>query len=134
MRRFLLYWLPAVVWMGLIYASSAQPQLPEVGGPESPWDAVAHKVAHVLVYAVLAHLYYRLLGPLGLPGDDRGWLAACLAVLYGLSDELHQVLVPGRSGRLVDVGLDAVGVAMAAAVWAMLERRRVRLPRRAGAR
>ncbi len=74
MRRLLLYWLPAVVWMGLIYASSAQPQLPEVGGPESPWDAVAHKVAHVLVYAVL--IVVGVLAGLGLnrllPGEKQG--------------------------------------------------------------
>ena len=134
MRRLVWYWLPPLAWMALVFATSAQPQLPEVGGPESPWDAVAHKAAHVVVYAVLAGLYYRLLGQFRLLPDDRSWLAACLTILYGLSDELHQLLVPGRSGRLADVGVDAVGVALAMLAWTALERRRLRLPRRAGAR
>jgi VanZ family protein len=123
MKRFLLYWLPALVWMGMIFVSSAQRQLPQIGGPESPWDPIAHKVAHVAVYAVLAWLYDRLLGRALLPQGQRRAVAVCLAVLYGLSDELHQAWVPGRSGRLVDVGVDAAGAGAAMLLWAWLEPR-----------
>ena len=35
-----------------------------------------------------------------------GW-AFC--ILYAITDEIHQLFVPGRSGRIFDVGVDAVG-------------------------
>ena len=134
MRRFLLYWLPALVWMGVVFAASAQPQLPEIGEAGSPLDQFAHKAAHIAVFAVLTGLYYRLLGQyLPVPGDLR-LLAVSLAVIYGLGDELHQMLVPGRNGRLVDVAVDAVGCGAAMLLLAWLERRLPLLRRMSGAR
>ena len=51
-----------------------------------------------------------------------------LTLLYAMSDELHQAFVPGRTGRLQDIGTDLVGavigVAIAAMVLTMLQERR----------
>ena len=33
-----------------------------------------------------------------------------ISLLYACSDEMHQLLVPGRSGRMIDVGIDMAGV------------------------
>lgn len=117
-----LYWALTIAWMGLIFALSAQPQLPEVGEEDSFWNTFAHKGAHIVVFAVLAGLYYRLLGIyLPLAKQELGGLALCAAVLYGLVDELHQMYVPGRTGRLPDVVVDAVGAALAIAGMMRLE-------------
>jgi VanZ family protein len=55
-----------------------------------------------------------------------------VAVLYGVSDEIHQSFVPDRTGRPSDVLIDAIGaaigVALAVALLSAIERRR----RRAG--
>ena len=29
--------------------------------------------------------------------------------LYACSDEVHQLFVPGRSGNIIDVGIDSIG-------------------------
>ena len=36
--------------------------------------------------------------------------AFSFTTLYAISDEVHQLLVPGRSGRVVDVFIDMQGV------------------------
>lgn len=48
------------------------------------------------------------------------WL---LAVLYAATDEIHQTFVPGRSGRVTDVLIDAAGAAVGVLVMAWLRRR-----------
>jgi VanZ family protein len=35
-----------------------------------------------------------------------------LSLLYAFSDETHQLFVPGREGKLSDVGIDAIGIAL----------------------
>lgn len=39
--------------------------------------------------------------------------AAIIGALYAMSDEIHQLFVPGRAGRVSDVLIDSVGIAIA---------------------
>lgn len=32
-----------------------------------------------------------------------------ICILYAITDEIHQLFVPGRSGRIFDVGVDTIG-------------------------
>ena len=57
------------------------------------------KLAHAAEYAVL--------GALLRTRDREPRLAFALAVLYAISDELHQLAVPGRRGAPLDVAIDA---------------------------
>jgi VanZ family protein len=47
-------------------------------------------------------------------------LAALFSILYAVSDEVHQLYVPGRNGSALDVGIDACGVLAGAGLtrWA----------------
>lgn len=52
--------------------------------------------------------------------------AEIISFLYSCSDEFHQTFVPGRSGRLSDVGVDAIGfttgiIILAAFLWLKLK-------------
>jgi VanZ family protein len=71
------------------------------------------KAGHFLVYGLLATLLCRL---------GTGWRAAGWALLaasaYGVSDELHQLFVPGRSCSLADWIADTVGAAVAVGLYA----------------
>jgi VanZ family protein len=124
LRRLLWYWLPALAWMGMIFVLSAQSDLP---GPAEPWmDALVKKGGHAVGYGVLAWLYER-----ALRGRVRGPVAlrvatVSLALAYALSDEYHQTFVPGRSGSLVDAGIDSTGICGAMLLSGWLERRRAR--------
>jgi VanZ family protein len=119
-----LRFLPVATLMGLIFALSAQPQLPEPLGPDRTDVA-----GHFLVYAGLAVLLWW-----GLAQWDptAGWpLIGALvgAMAYALSDEWHQTFVPGRSPSLSDLGVDVLGafcalVVVGLCVWS----RRTRHP------
>jgi len=99
--------VPLIGWMALIFALSSRQGLIEIDNPAS--ERFVFKGAHVFVYALLAWLWWRVLS------SQRGvsWpilLAAWfLATLYGVSDEIHQLFVPGRHGRVADVLFDAAG-------------------------
>ena len=128
MKRFLWYWLPPLVWMGLIFAFSAQPDLPQAPGP---WlDTLVKKVSHALSYGLLAWLYGRALSRSTRTSAAVRVLSAGLAVAYALTDEYHQSFVPGRHGRWLDVAIDGVGACSAMLLDWWMERRRVR-PRQA---
>ena len=60
----------------------------------------------------------------GLNHDKRkNWLAWVLAVLYAISDELHQTLTPGRHPSIIDVVIfDGGGAALGLAIRAAWQR------------
>ncbi len=105
-------WALAVAWMGLIFWFSAQPKgdLPDYGG----LDLLVKKTAHVAEYAVLGWLIQRARGSGG-----SWWQPWLIAIAYAATDEFHQLFVPGRGARVVDVMIDSAGAAMglALAVW-----------------
>lgn len=112
-RRPLLYlWLPVVVWMGLIFYLSAQPDLPQ---PHVGWaDLIISSGAHSFVFGVLAVLWARALGE----RRHALILAFALTMLYALTDEFHQAFVPGRHPDLWDLVCDGFGAALGLGLWA----------------
>jgi len=99
--------------MGTIFAVSAQPTLPCVPGF---WDLLVKKVLHAAAYGVLMGLVLRgLRGYWSRAGLIRV-VSSGLSVAYALSDEYHQTLVAGRNGNMVDVLVDAVGIAAATVI------------------
>lgn len=77
-----------------------------------PWD----KLYHAGNFGVLAGLLYLATG--------RAWLAVLLASAYGVSDELHQAYVPGRSADVLDWLADTTGATFAVLLTFFFTRRR----------
>jgi VanZ family protein len=98
--------------MLLIFVLSHQPKenIPDAGS----WDLLVKKGAHFAGYALLWLLARRA----GFPT----WPALVLAVDFGLSYELHQRTIPGRTGRPLDVFIDTAGALFALLVAARLRR------------
>ena len=126
------------VWMAVIFLFSAQPsaESSEISGSLSyrlvdeaaevfhlklsEWEilkkaefleAPIRKAAHMTEYAILGMLFFAFLSSLGQKGPRRFWLSFVLADCYAATDEIHQLVVPGRSGQFPDVCIDAAGVA-----------------------
>lgn len=95
---------PAVLWAAvLFYLSSLRF---DQGPPSLPLN---DKVLHGLLYLILggALAWARMIL------ERRGHLAFILAgLLYGVSDEIHQYFVPGRTPSVQDWLADAVGLAV----------------------
>lgn len=115
-RRFLLRSLAPLALMGAIFYFSAQPADPD----QAWWTVVLRKLGHVGGYATLTALWtWTLAGNVHRPLP----IAAAISLAYAASDEYHQSFVESRNGSPVDVALDALGIALAAAVIRWMNRR-----------
>ena len=68
------------------------------------------KGAHVCVYLLLGFLMLSLIREYKVLDWRMMFLAFILSFFYACSDEIHQLFVPGRSGSIIDVGIDSIGV------------------------
>lgn len=125
-----------VLWMAVIFCFSSQPaeESSEVSGSvayrlvslaDRLWegdfteqqrliyaefiDYPVRKAAHMAEFAVLAVLACAFMSSLGRPGRWRYLWAAVFTALYAATDEVHQLFVPGRAGRVTDVCIDTLG-------------------------
>ena len=100
-----------IACMGLLFYLSSQPDLPAV--PVLEFIDWGDKIQHVIAYAVLGALIWRALSRRS-PKWWRIGATIALATAYGLSDESHQIFVPGREFDMLDLGANALGSAIAA--------------------
>lgn len=95
---------PLLAWSVLIFGLSSVP------GGNYPQVSFEHadKLVHVSLYLVLG-----LFSSFCFAGTSAGLVGALIyGLLFGLSDELHQIFVPQRSCSVGDWLADATGVFM----------------------
>lgn len=101
-----------ILWMTVIFYFSSRPGF-STGLNQ---DRLIRKMAHVAEFAVLTLIAFRtavLFTQTKLrKNKKRAILIATFlfALVYALSDELHQRFVPHREGKLMDVAIDAIGI------------------------
>lgn len=109
-RIVLFYWLPPLALMVLIFYLSSLSGLPDFRS----FDIAMKKGAHLTVYALLYLLLFRAfhsIRPDKNPPSTRIYaFAAVVAVLYAISDEVHQSFVPFRNATVRDVIIDSIGI------------------------
>jgi VanZ family protein len=49
-------------------------------------------------------------------------LALLICVLYAISDEVHQLFVPGRGGQVKDIIIDSAGATVGIGVYLLISR------------
>ncbi len=108
LREFFFYWGPVFAWCLLIFILSSIPTLPKVGFIW--WDFVLKKTAHMIEYAVLYFLVWRVLARQGTTNKKIWILPFIFGTFYALSDEYHQAFVAGRTSTIRDVGFDILGM------------------------
>jgi hypothetical protein len=110
-----------VLWMWLIFFLSDREGL--ALSTTFQWEFyLERKGAHVIEYLILTVLGFRFFRHLV---GDPIWavhLGALLAFSYAASDEMHQLLVPGREGRITDVFIDSIGIFLALTLIRLLHR------------
>jgi VanZ family protein len=123
-------WIIVLVWMFIIFNLSAQPanqssKLSEgvaetiletvekvAPGVEFRMGNINHitrKNAHFFIYLVLSLLVSNALKKSGLTSSNFFNCTLVICILYAISDEIHQLFVPGRSGQVKDVLIDSAG-------------------------
>ena len=108
MKKIFLNWLAVILWLGVIYYFSSQPDLKSELAPA--WDLVFRKIAHLAEFFVLAYFFFRAYRSLNLSIGRSLFLAFVFSLVYAFFDEWHQSLVVGRSSSLIDVGIGSLGI------------------------
>jgi len=92
-------WLPTLIICGIIFwlSSLTGVTIDAAGLGEETY----HIYGHFILYTLLALTLY-----LPLKNNLAGFI---LTIVYGISDELHQVFVPGRAWESKDLVIDALG-------------------------
>ena len=138
------HWLctaTSVLWMLVIFVLSNQPAAISsgqsgviVGHLQQAMPGVStailtflvRKSAHIIAYFILGILMYRALRI-----NIRRWRTRTVASfallscsLYAVTDEIHQLFVPGRSGELRDVMIDSIAALVGVGLCGWLMHRR----------
>ncbi len=120
-RKVALSWLPASAYMGILFYLSS------LSGDEVklPDFTMSDKVIHFMAYAVLGclissrlhlrniqsgHWLLNSLRESGAVGNFSDRFGPMVGILYGASDEIHQMFVPMREASSLDWAADTLGV------------------------
>ena len=67
------------------------------------------KLAHFTLYFILGLISILILNEYNLSIKHKIIYATMFCLIYACSDEIHQLFVPNREGKLLDVGIDMLG-------------------------
>jgi VanZ family protein len=80
------------------------------------------KSAHFTLYFILGLLVISFLKEFGLSRKSI-IISIIVVLLYAVSDEIHQTFIPGRSGEVLDVLIDAIGGSLSTVLYYLIYRR-----------
>ena len=75
-------------------------------------DELIRKIAHFILYALGGLLIYIHVKTYNLEENSKVILTQIIGTTYALTDEFHQLLIPGRSGEVRDILIDSLGIAI----------------------
>jgi VanZ family protein len=143
MKSFIKYWLPILIWLGVIFAGSTEifsaEQTSRYLVPFLRWldphisiSAIAaihfalRKLGHLTEYAILAALLLRALriaNRLQMRMSILFVVAWLVCAIFAATDEFHQSFVPSRTAAAGDVMIDIVGAFIGLAICWIFARR-----------
>ncbi|MBU5467322.1 VanZ family protein [Virgibacillus sp. MSJ-26] len=134
-------WIAVILWMALIFYLSHQPSsvssglssgllmsilnrvegiIPFEGLDMGTLHHLFRKSAHFIAYLILGMLCFNALKKSYPHAVKSATLAFLICVLYAISDETHQLFIPGRSGEVRDVFIDSLGSITGISIYYMI--------------
>lgn len=132
-------WLPVILWMMVIFYLSSQTandsnnlsmgltrriyDVISVFIPSLEIDFFNHiirKNAHFIAYFILGILSTNALYLNGIYNKRAFSIGLSISVIYAITDEIHQLFVPGRAGRMLDVLIDSSGALVGIILYILL--------------
>lgn len=135
-----------VLWMGVIFSFSAKvatesgaqssgvvrliedflekifPKARNISAEEwHSFEILLRKTAHGVIYFVLGILCANFIASCAV--HRKTVISAAICLIYAISDEIHQVFVPGRSGQISDVIIDFSGSIIGIYLFILIFRR-----------
>ncbi|GIN71383.1 hypothetical protein J14TS2_18580 [Bacillus sp. J14TS2] len=135
--------LLVLFWMVLIFTLSNQPKtdsrelsssltekvlstieivLPDLEVNEERLHHIIRKNAHFLAYCLLGVLVIFSINRMKLAPIRSIGLAMAVCILFAISDEVHQLFVPGRGAEVKDVLIDSAGASVGIGLYVCITR------------
>jgi len=114
--KYLKYWFPVIVYSGIIFYASSIP------GVKTPGFAHFDKIVHICEYAPLGFFAARAVyfSKPGVSLNSVILYAVLFVLLFGISDETHQMFVVNRTSSLLDILADFIGGSLGCLVYGRL--------------
>ena len=126
LRHQLIYWFPVYIYVFIIFYFSSLPNVftyaPQVLKPA--FMDVSNLFYHVIEYMVLGFLLYRALVNSNCKHSMS--LTILIAILYGFTDEIHQLFVPSRVFSLLDILANSFGVVSSQSVLYIIKNLKIK--------
>ena len=74
------------------------------------FQVVIRKGAHFSIYTLLGFLTMGFVNTFNIDNKKKVIFSFLFGVLYAVTDEIHQLFSSGRTAKLLDVGIDSLGV------------------------
>lgn len=94
--------------------------------PQDILTFLTRKAAHTIAYFIFGIMAYNVIRHYKLPPRRAILVSSAIVFTYALSDEFHQIFVPGRSGELRDVLIDTIAGIVAVVLTYVIHREIVR--------
>lgn len=128
----LISWTIVILWLVLIFYLSSQVVeksnglskgitevivktlekiIPNANIDINRFNHLLRKNAHFFAYFILGVLVMNIVNRKGINGFKAFAIALGICILYAISDEVHQLFVPGRGAQVKDVLIDSAGAA-----------------------
>jgi len=142
-RKKVISWITVILWVAVIYSLSAQPaassnqlskcvteilvemikKVTAINLEVNDLNHFVRKNAYFIAYLILGGLVSNALKYCG-SGLNKSFLAGLICVGYAISDEIHQIFVPGRGPQIKEVLIDSGGAAVGIFIWLVASIRR----------
>lgn len=139
----ILSWIAVIFWMALIFYLSHQPAaisnefssgitemiINTLENLASSFQFhieelhhIIRKNAHFFAYLILGMLVLNGLRRSGVFGKRGIGIALLICILYAITDEVHQLFIPGRSGEARDVLIDSAGAGTGIVIYLLISK------------
>ncbi len=149
MKKKIIKWILVVIWMGVIFYFSnfnsvkstnqsrsivSKTNIVEIYEEKNSVtndtalenvDRLFRKVAHVIEFFILAILVCNLASEYNSSLSKTIFISFVVCFIYSISDEVHQLLIPGRSGEIRDIIKDNIGVSLGLLLFYIFKRRKI---------
>lgn len=110
------YWLPVLLWMGIIFTFSSYSA--SSVSSFAPLEYVIKKTIHIIEYGILWYLTFTAFKNTTQRSSNQIiFLSFLVTILYAISDEYHQSLVPSRHPSSTDVIIDSTGAILSYLIY-----------------
>lgn len=81
---------------------------------------IIRKIAHITEYLILGILVFSFVNEFKI--DRKIIISLLICLIFSSLDEFHQLFIPGRTGKILDVFIDMIGVLLGIGVLLLIHK------------